>query len=176
MWSVRTYPGWKSKINYMECCLLCAEIYRSHTTIILQIVSLKLQCQDIINCLNWRAVLTGCYHVYGQGLISIEAHAYPKPLSTISSCQLYFLPQHTAHFITAILCRHCHFGKSVPEAKNESKLLLIWLPENHTQESGREGYPLVPLIFLIQIIFLTKQAPSLKCISAMYHKINRSIS
>lgn len=136
IWSVRTYPRWKSKINYMEYCLLCAEIYRSHTTIILKIVSLKLQCWDIINCLTERAVLIGCYKAYGQRLISIEPHPYPKPFSTIPRRQLYFLPEHTAHVITITLSMHCHFGKPVPEAKNASKLLLIWSPETIAPKRG----------------------------------------
>lgn len=48
MWSVIMHPRWKSKINYMACSLSGAGIYRSHTTIILKTVSLKLQRCEIL--------------------------------------------------------------------------------------------------------------------------------
>lgn len=70
--------------------------------------------------------------------MSMEPHAYRELFSTSPSCQLYFLPAHTAHFIAILLSMHSHFGKSVPEVTNTSMLLLTWLPrQSHPRE--REG-------------------------------------
>lgn len=55
MWSVIMHPRWKSKINYMACSLSGAGIYRSHTTIILKTVSLKLQrCEILLTAWTFR--------------------------------------------------------------------------------------------------------------------------
>ena len=47
MWSVIMHPAWKSNIKYLDYDLPLGGIYDSLSTIILKIVSLKLQ--DLIN-------------------------------------------------------------------------------------------------------------------------------